>query len=293
MPVRAALIASLVLLALMAGCGTYSGEEPDTAGTDKGGIEALLQARAALAERHEALLQRKAELLANYGDFENLSRRGRVKRALEALAREEAGLHARLQRRGLFPNDLRYAVPPPSLLVTVESEPAADNAAQPADDATDGKTAEAPATEEGTAPSAPAAPADQPPGQTTTAPDGLSAETTQQTDPSAAPAPGVRGITLAPRDGALAVHIATTTPRPRFKTFTMSDPPRIVVDTPAATAPTPPSLRLAPDAARASAVRMGWHPEWSSVRVVIDCAGSVPRHSVTATAEGITILLAP
>ncbi|BBD06922.1 AMIN domain-containing protein [Desulfovibrio ferrophilus] len=267
MPHRPLLIMSLLIILLSGtGCGLFRAEEPaeriSPAAPAK--TEDLLRLHQELTVQKASLLVQRARIMENYGAFDAPTRLGRLDRAHQKLRQRQTDVRTRLQQRGLFPNNLRYAVSTPETLnAKATPELSISTAPKP------------------TEPKQIAVPNPKP----------LPRKALASTPDVPAPASSFAGVNWKQDTQSFSVFIATSDPLPRFKTFSLTNPPRIVVDTPVTKRPTPAALRLVPSSTQAKSIRMGWHPEQSFVRVVIDCKGPVPRHSVMTTPRGITVNL--
>lgn len=313
MSTRTFLIASLIVILLCAtGCTLFPGEQaqeehqgrpsalapiisPDTSpGTSPdtspdmaaaglpSDTKELLYRHQALAEQQAILQAKRAQVLNDYNTFDAPIRLGRLDRAKESLLEQQAEVRSRLQHRGLLANNLRYAVPPPNLIVVVVSPEQAAQAQPTLVEPTQPETA-SPAPDATPEPSAAAASA------TLTA----AAPPSVPTAPAHATAATLTSIQWSADEPGLSVRIATSVPSPRFKTFTLPDPSRIVIDIGAMQRPNPPAQHLATATVPARSIRVGWHPDRSTIRVVIDCDGPMPRHSIVPTPQGITVQLTP
>ncbi|MBU1003772.1 MAG: AMIN domain-containing protein [Proteobacteria bacterium] len=273
----------IVILLCGVGCAhppgaPYPEQDTGSAALDP---EALLHLQRDLGEQVADLQHQRARILDNDADNDAPAHLGRLDRALETLRSRQRQVRIRLQQLGLFPNELRYAVASP---------------AAPIPDATTGQTvpsATAPLT-----PSVPKALGQSP------RPEPMPMVSKPSEAPSAGPRPRtvpgmpepatpatLTGISWIDDGPALSLYLATSAPNPRFKTFTLPAPSRIVVDITSMQRPAPPALHLALSSPHARSIRMGWHPEHSSIRVVIDCSGQIPPYSVLSTAQGITVRL--
>lgn len=294
-PLRLLLAAALAALALTAACSMTQRPEPEyRQRADAMDAPALYRERLELVDELRAIDDERGIPADDMGDQALLDRRDEIQARLSYVD----GL---LERGEYAVHDLRYKVratlrtPSPS----AKNEQADQAQGQPAPPV--GDPPDAPGTQSApdnappeTGPEAAEAPAA--PGGAAPA-DALPRPSARTTGDAAAPAAQAAATVTAVRavsdGGALIVRIDVSgDTAPRCRTFSLSSPQRHVVDVLGMAAP-PASLpaRLPVDSPAARRIRIGWHPENGSVRVVIDLAPGAEPGPLATDQHGAAVVV--
>lgn len=298
----AALLAGLV----MAACTDRNAPEPAYLdGLHGWSATRLRQEHDALRAEEEALAVRLAE--TRDGDLPPTARAAAVRSLEDSLAAAQAKRRAVAQAlaAGQYGrSELRYPVRTITLPAPGEPAPQATDPAPGADAPAPGGT--------GTTPAPPAPAANAASGQPSpagTAPAQAAAEApspvpTPATPPAAAARPAAAGSGQAAVARVLKVETARTGAglevrvllegRPESRLFTLSGPPRIVLDISGVAEPDFRLFNRTLGAVEAQGLRLGWHGEAGFLRLVLDTdPAHLGRAALERTADGLVLRVAP